>query len=148
MVGADVGFTGETGVAVDVGGEAGDVGAVAGDLGGQVEIASGGVFKPRGQGVGGVAGEGGGAAVAGDDQFIGKIIADQGTRGVGVAVLDGVGVGAGLIHGVVVNRRAGGRFEANGRPWVAGGTRVGDKIILDKLYSGMALCLKSTKVFT
>lgn len=68
-----------------------------------MEIASGWIDEPGGLGGGEVGEEGCGATVAGCNKLIGKIVADLAVGGFGVAILDSIGVGAGLIHRVVVH---------------------------------------------
>jgi len=102
-----------------------------------MKITGGGIDEPADLGVGVVGGQGGGATVAGCNQFVGKIVANLAAGGFGVAVFDGVGVVAGLIHSVVVDLCAGRGFEADGGSGLAASrTRVGYHVVLD-LATGM-----------
>ena len=89
-----------------------------------MQVTGGGIDKPSDLGVEVVGGEGCRRVVSGNNQFICKVIADETASGVCVAVLDSVGVGAGLIHSVVVDQGAGGGFEADAGTGVAGGAEV------------------------
>lgn len=73
-----------------------------------MEIAGRGIGEPRSHGEGVVDEERVGGTVSVKNEFIGEVVANLAVSEFGRAVFDGVGVGAGLIHGIVVHEGPGG----------------------------------------
>ena len=97
-----------------------------------MEVAGGWIGKPGGKRRGRVGRKCSRSAVERGDGFVRKIVADQAASG-DVAILDGIGVGAGQIQSIVVHLSSGCGFEADaGAGVAAGGAVVGDKVILDQ----------------